>query len=57
MKRIEIAASIKNGNGRYSIGDSMSLVVRGNSALFEYQYREDKRTRTLEHFPVTMNRL
>jgi hypothetical protein len=21
--------------------------VRGNSALFEYQYREDKRTRTL----------
>jgi integrase len=47
MKRIDIAASIKHGNGRYSLGDSMSLVVRGNSALFEYQYREDKRTRTL----------
>jgi integrase len=47
MKRPDVQACIKLGPGRYSFGDSMSLVVRGGSALFEYQYREDKKTKTL----------
>jgi hypothetical protein len=47
MKRPDVQACIKLGPGRYSFGDSMSLVVRGGSALFEYQYREDKETKTL----------
>jgi integrase len=47
MKRPDVQTCIKRGPGRYAFGDSMSLVVRGGSALFEYQYREDKKTKTL----------
>jgi integrase len=47
MKRLDIAACMKQGNGRYSLGGNLSLVVRGGSALFEYQFRQDTKARTL----------
>jgi len=38
---------IRRGNGRYSLGQSLYLVVRGGSALWEYQFRESGRLRSL----------
>ena len=45
-KSPNIADCIKRGNGRYSYGQSLYLVVKGGSALWEYQYRESKKLRT-----------
>ncbi len=39
--------AIKRGNGRYSFGDSLYLIVRGGSALWEYQFRQDRRLKTM----------
>jgi hypothetical protein len=33
------ADAIRRGNGRYAFGQSLYLVVRGDSALWEYQFR------------------
>jgi len=47
-KRLDVQAAIrKGGTARHSIGDSVSLVVRNGSALWEYQFRENKRTRSV----------
>jgi hypothetical protein len=43
MKSINVAELIRRGNGRYNVGGSLYLVVRGGSALWEYQFRQNKR--------------
>ena len=45
-KSPSVADCTKRGNGRYPFGQSLYLIVRGGSALWEYQYRQDKRLRT-----------
>jgi integrase len=54
MRRLDINASIRVGNGRYSAGHGLSLRVAGNSALWEYQFRDrtTKRTRTVSIGPA-----
>jgi integrase len=42
-----VAEAIREGDGRYPFGRSIYLVVRGGSALWEYQFRQDRRLRTL----------
>ena len=46
-KAANVAAAIAQGDGRDAFGQSLYLVVRGGSALWEYQFRQDKRLRTL----------
>ena len=42
-----VAECIKAGPGRYSFGQSLYLVVRGGSALWEHQFRENKKLKTV----------
>jgi integrase len=35
-----VAQSVRDGDGRYNAGDSLYLVVRGGSALWEHQFRD-----------------
>lgn len=42
-----VTHAINNGDGRYSFGDSIYLVVRGRSALWEHQFRQDSKLRTM----------
>ena len=42
-----VAEAISTGDGRYPFGDSIYLIVRGGSALWEYQFREATRLRTM----------
>jgi hypothetical protein len=42
-----VVEAIREGDGRYPFGRSIYLVVRGGSALWEYQFRQDRRLRTL----------
>jgi integrase len=42
-----VADAIREGKGRYSFGNSIYLIVRGGSALWEYQFRQDGRLRTM----------
>ena len=47
MRKFDVAAAIRQGgNKRYAIGNGLSLYVRGNSALWVYQYR-DRQTKRL----------
>jgi integrase len=39
-KRTTVESVMKKGDGRYSFGQSLYLVKRGNSTLWEYQYRD-----------------
>jgi integrase len=41
-KTVSVAELLKRGDGRHSLGQSLYLVVRGGSALFEYQFRDGK---------------
>src|SRR5438132_5751197 len=41
-----VAELLKRGDGRHSVGDSLYLVVRGGSALWEYRYRHERRLRS-----------
>ncbi|HKS83958.1 MAG TPA: hypothetical protein VJR71_00620, partial [Pseudolabrys sp.] len=59
-----VARAVEAGPGRYNFNDSLYLVVRGGSALWEYQWRENGRLRTMSlgsavarvpgHQPVTI---
>jgi len=42
-----IAHAVNNGDGRYAFGDSIYLIVRGRSALWEYQFRHGSKLRTM----------
>lgn len=42
-----VGDALKGGPGRYAFGQSIYLVVRGRSALWEYQFRQDSRLRTM----------
>jgi integrase len=42
-----VADAVREGDGRYAFGQSVYLVVRGRSALWEYQFRQDSRLRTM----------
>jgi len=42
-----VTHALKSGDGRYAFGRSIYLVVRGRSALWEYQFRQDGRLRTM----------
>jgi len=42
-----VTEAIRAGDGRYPFGRSIYLVVRGGSALWEYQFRQDRRLRTM----------
>ena len=42
-----VTNAIRHGDGRYAFGDSIYLIVRGGSALWEYQFRHDSKLRTL----------
>jgi hypothetical protein len=46
-KAVNIPALIQRGDGRYSLGQSLYLVVRGGSARFEYQFRDGAARRSL----------
>ena len=46
-KARSVADCIKLGNGRYAFGQSLYLVVRGGSALWEHQFRQSKKLRTM----------
>ena len=46
-KAVNIPALIQRGDGRYSLGQSLYLVVRGGSARFEYQFRDGVARRSL----------
>jgi len=41
-----VADATRQGDGRYNAGDSLYLVVRGGSALWEHQFREAGKLRT-----------
>lgn len=41
-----VAHAIREGDGRYAFGDSIYLIVRGGSALWEYQFRHEAKLRT-----------
>jgi integrase len=41
-----VAKAIAQGNGRYAFGGSLFLTIKGGSALWEYQFREGKKSRT-----------
>lgn len=48
MKKLDVAAAIRAGGPkRHTAGNSLSLVVRGGSALWEWQYKEGRKTRTI----------
>lgn len=48
MRKLDVAAAIRAGGPkRHSAGNSLSLVVRGGSALWEWQYKEGRKTRTI----------
>ena len=38
-----VAQCLRDGDGRYNDGRSLYLVVKGGSALWEHQYRQDKK--------------
>lgn len=42
-----VAEAVNRGDGRYPFGHSIYLIVRGGSALWEYQFRQDTRLRTM----------
>lgn len=41
-----VADATRQGDGRYNAGDSLYLVIRGGSALWEHQFREAGKLRT-----------
>jgi integrase len=45
MPKFKTVADAKKENGRYNAGDSLYLVVRGGSVLWEHQYREGGKLR------------
>ena len=46
-KTANVAELLKRGDGRYSVGELLYLVVRGGSALWEYRYRQNRQLRSL----------
>jgi len=40
-----VAQSVRDGDGRYNAGDSLYLVVRGGSVLWEHQFRDGGKLR------------
>lgn len=42
-----VTEAVNRGDGRYPFGDSIYLIVRGGSALWEYQFREATKLRTM----------
>src|SRR4051794_9863687 len=46
-RRRSVAEAVREGDGRYAFGNSIYLVVRGRSALWEYQFRDAGRLRTM----------
>ena len=48
-----VADAKRQGDGRYNAGDSLYLVVRGGSALWEHQFREAGKLRTKSYGSAT----
>jgi len=40
VKTPNLAALLKRGDGKHSVGDSLSLTVRGGSRRWEYQFKD-----------------